>query len=77
MSDHQQKTLRRNVNLLGTLLGDTIRDHKGQAFFEKIESIRQLSKEARKDTGNEYSQRSESSNIAHDELVGTVERVVR
>ena len=70
MSDHQQKTLRRNVNLLGTLLGDTIRDHKGQAFFEKIESIRQLSKEARKNTGNEYSQRGESSNTAHDELLG-------
>ena len=69
MSDHQQKTLRRNVNLLGTLLGDTIRDHKGQAFFEKIESIRQLSKEARKDSGNKNSHRSEKADTAHNELL--------
>ena len=69
MSDHQQKTLRRNVNLLGTLLGDTIRDHKGQAFFEKIESIRQLSKEARKGAGHEPSRRGQASDRAHDELL--------
>ena len=36
-------SLRRNVNMLGTLLGDVIRDHKGEDFFNKIESIRQLS----------------------------------
>ena len=49
MSDSQQTILRRNVNLLGTLLGDTIREHKGQEFFEKIEAVRQLSKAARND----------------------------
>lgn len=32
-----QSSLRRNVNMLGTLLGDVIRDHKGDAFFNKIE----------------------------------------
>ena len=69
MSDHQQKNLRRNVNLLGTLLGDTIRDHMGQAFFEKIESIRQLSKEARKDPGNTHSHSGESPGSAHDALL--------
>ena len=42
-------SLRRNVNMLGTLLGDVIRDHKGEDFFNKIESIRQLSKAARSD----------------------------
>ncbi len=39
--------LRRNVNMLGTLLGDVIREHKGDDFFNKIEAIRRLSKAAR------------------------------
>ncbi|MDP0562900.1 MAG: phosphoenolpyruvate carboxylase [Candidatus Endonucleobacter sp. (ex Gigantidas childressi)] len=39
--------LRRNVNLLGTLLGRTIRADKGDSFFNKIEKIRQLSKAGR------------------------------
>ncbi|MDP0590271.1 MAG: phosphoenolpyruvate carboxylase [Candidatus Endonucleobacter bathymodioli] len=39
--------LRRNVNLLGTLLGKTIRADKGDSFFNKIEKIRQLSKAGR------------------------------
>ena len=39
--------LRRNVNMLGTLLGDVIREHKGEDFFNKIEMIRRLSKAAR------------------------------
>ena len=52
MTDNQQASLRRNVNLLGTLLGDTIRDHKGEDFFNKVESIRQLSKAARSDSGD-------------------------
>ena len=55
MSDSLQTSLRHNVNMLGTLLGDTIRDHKGQAFFDKIEAIRQLSKKARNSpAGQEY-----------------------
>ena len=41
--------LRRNVNMLGTLLGDVIREHKGEDFFNKIELIRRLSKAARND----------------------------
>ncbi len=53
MTDNQQTSLRRNVNLLGTLLGDTIRDHKGQDFFNKIETIRQLSKAARSVRGDD------------------------
>ena len=46
MADNQA-SLRRNVNMLGSLLGDTIRDHQGKEFFNKIENIRQLSKAAR------------------------------
>ncbi|WP_458735910.1 phosphoenolpyruvate carboxylase [Zobellella taiwanensis] len=39
--------LRANVGLLGQLLGDTIKTHHGQAFLDKIETIRQLAKSAR------------------------------
>ena len=42
-----QASLRRNVNMLGSLLGNTIKDHHGEEFFNKIENIRQLSKAAR------------------------------
>ncbi len=49
-----QVTLRRNVNLLGTILGNTIREHKGEAFFNKIERIRQLSKAARNMTDSDH-----------------------
>ena len=41
--------LRRNVNMLGTLLGNVIREHRGEDFFNKIELIRRLSKAARND----------------------------
>ncbi|GAA5215332.1 phosphoenolpyruvate carboxylase [Corallincola platygyrae] len=38
--------LRSNVSFLGTLLGRAIQHDKGDAFLDKIESIRQLSKSA-------------------------------
>lgn len=58
-------SLRRNVNMLGTLLGDAIRDHKGEAFFNKIEAIRQLSKAARnEDQGSQ--DRQSLLNLLHD-----------
>lgn len=43
--------LRGNVGLLGQLLGKTIKDHLGEAFLAKIETIRQLAKSSRQ--GNE------------------------
>jgi hypothetical protein len=43
--------LRANVGMLGQLLGKSIKDHQGQAFLDKIETIRQLAKSSRK--GNE------------------------
>ncbi|OXY81272.1 phosphoenolpyruvate carboxylase [Oceanimonas doudoroffii] len=46
--------LRANVGLLGQLLGDAIREHHGQAFLDKIETIRQLAKSARQ--GNDEDQ---------------------
>lgn len=36
--------LRANVGMLGQLLGKSIKDHQGQAFLDKIETIRQLAK---------------------------------
>ncbi len=38
------ETLRENVRLLGELLGDTLREHEGEAVFDKVENIRQLGK---------------------------------
>ena len=64
------------MNLLGTLLGDTIRDHKGEDFFNKIESIRQLSKAARSDSddkNNDHQALLELLNgLSDDELVPVV-----
>ena len=35
--------LRDNVRMLGDYLGQTIEDHKGRQFLDKIERIRNLS----------------------------------
>ena len=40
--------LRENVHLLGQLLGDTLRAQQGEAFFDKIERIRQGAKQSRR-----------------------------
>lgn len=48
MSDIQpSSSLRENVHLLGTMLGQTIAAGEGRDFFEKIETIRQMAKSAR------------------------------
>lgn len=39
--------LRDDVRLLGSLLGDTLRQQVGQAIYDKVESIRRLGKQAR------------------------------
>lgn len=46
------QSLRDNTNLLGTMLGQTIADAEGQDFFNKIETIRQMAKSSRSDSGN-------------------------
>lgn len=43
----QYAALRANVSLLGQLLGQTIKQAKGQATLDKVEQIRQLAKSAR------------------------------
>ncbi|WP_319783057.1 phosphoenolpyruvate carboxylase [Oceanisphaera sp. IT1-181] len=62
--------LRANVGLLGQLLGDTIKDHHGQSFLDKVETIRQLAKSARQ--GNDDDQQRLLDTLKHlsdDELL--------
>lgn len=62
--------LRANVGLLGQLLGDTIREHHGQAFLDKVETIRQLAKSARQ--GNDEDQQrllNTLKSLSDDELL--------
>ena len=62
--------LRANVGLLGQLLGDAIKDHHGQHFLDKIETIRQLAKSARQ--GNDQDQEQLHDTLKHlsdDELL--------
>lgn len=44
--DNKYSALKSNVNMLGHLLGNTIKDAHGEALLEKVEEIRQLSKSA-------------------------------
>jgi phosphoenolpyruvate carboxylase len=52
----QYAALRANVGLLGTQLGDTVRNQLGPAVLERIEQIRQLAKQARQGTDAEHQQ---------------------
>ncbi|QSX31741.1 phosphoenolpyruvate carboxylase [Shewanella cyperi] len=40
--------LRANVGMMGQILGDTMREHLGEAFLDKVEQIRQLAKQSRR-----------------------------
>lgn len=75
-ASENSSSLRRNVNMLGTLLGDVIRDNKGDVFFNKIEAIRQLSKAARIDETNDSGEQQALLGLLHglpdDELVPVV-----
>ncbi|WP_108648999.1 phosphoenolpyruvate carboxylase [Dongshaea marina] len=57
-------SLRSNVGLLGQLLGKTIKEHKGEAFLDKIEIIRQLAKSSRQGDEN-----------ARDELLALLQKL--
>ncbi|MDB4837767.1 phosphoenolpyruvate carboxylase [Marinomonas sp.] len=46
MSD-RQASLRENVRLLGDCLGESMSNHLGEEFLEKVENIRRLSKDGR------------------------------
>jgi phosphoenolpyruvate carboxylase len=46
-ADDPHRPLRADVRLLGRLLGDTLRRHEGDAFFERVERVRAAAKSAR------------------------------
>ena len=46
-ADDPHRPLRADVRLLGRLLGDTVRRHEGDAFFERVERVRAAAKSAR------------------------------
>ncbi|MHB8821847.1 MAG: phosphoenolpyruvate carboxylase, partial [Pseudomonadaceae bacterium] len=52
--------LRENVHLLGELLGDTVREQLGTAFFDKIERIRKGAKAARRGSAEGAQQLAET-----------------
>src|SRR5690606_38826934 len=66
MTDIDQR-LRRDVHLLGELLGETIRLQHGEAFLEKIEAIRSSAKADRKSGSEQLC--STLSNLGEDELL--------
>ncbi|MGL4317184.1 MAG: phosphoenolpyruvate carboxylase [Pseudomonas sp.] len=62
--------LREDVHLLGELLGDTIRNQRGEAFVDKIELIRQGAKAGRKGSvAGEQQLRDTLASLADDELL--------
>lgn len=64
MDDNQlSQSLRENVNLLGTMLGNTIADAEGKEFLDKIETIRRMAKSSRSDDSSDA-----DNNYDHQEL---------
>ena len=65
--------LRENVHLLGQLLGDTLRAQQGEAFFDKIERIRQGAKQSRRGSSQGAEQLSATLNeLDSEELLPVV-----
>ena len=62
-NERKVRRTRANVGMLGQLLGKSIKDHQGQAFLDKIETIRQLAKSPRK--GNEADRRAPARDPAY------------
>lgn len=62
--------LRDDVRLLGNLLGETLQQQVGQEFFEQIETIRHLAKQARDGNSNARDQLDRTlSNLTEQELL--------
>ncbi|SUB83985.1 Phosphoenolpyruvate carboxylase [Pragia fontium] len=68
--NEQYSAMRSNVSMLGTLLGDTIKDALGENILEQVETIRKLSKSSR--AGNEANRQallSTLQNLSNDQLL--------
>lgn len=50
---NHNKTLQKDVNMLGNLLGDILVLHGGQELFDKVETIRQMTKSIRREFDQE------------------------
>lgn len=62
--------LRDDVRLLGNLMGETLQQQVGQEFFEQIETIRHLAKQARDGNGDARDQLNHTlSNLTEQELL--------
>ena len=55
-SEDPHAPLRDDVDLLGRLLGDTLKEQEGQSLFETVEQVRKLSKKAHRGDGGEFDQ---------------------
>lgn len=55
----EDQPLRDDVRLLGSLLGDTIRQQHGEALYQLVEEIRQMAKDARSGNVNKTSRLSD------------------
>lgn len=69
MNEHYS-AIRSNVNMLGKILGDTIKEAIGQNILDKVETIRKLSKSSR--AGNEEHRQqllTTLQNLSNDELL--------
>ncbi len=53
MTPDPHKPLRDDVRLLGELLGEVLRQHEGEAHFERVERVRALAKRTRSHSGSE------------------------
>lgn len=70
LSTDPHAALRDDVRLLGNLLGETLQQQVGQEFFEQIESIRHLSKQARDGNSEARDQLNHTlSNLTEHELL--------
>ena len=68
--NERYSALRGNVGLLGQLLGNTIKSHKGEAFLDKIEQIRQLAKSSRSGSDDDRAELFDIlQNLSDDELL--------
>ncbi|WP_404273371.1 phosphoenolpyruvate carboxylase [Yersinia similis] len=68
--NEQYSAMRSNVSMLGTLLGDTIKEALGEHILDRVETIRKLSKSSR--AGNEASRQellTTLQNLSNDELL--------
>lgn len=68
--NEKYSALRSNVSMLGHMLGNTIKDAHGEALFDKVETIRKLSKSARAgDDSDRAKLIDELQNLPDDQLL--------